>query len=84
MDYAALTPVENFIPPFFDAPELNDDWFKIYHDGSHYIASRCRKSEYRHSPHRSGRDAFDLLFDSLYKAGMAENRRGEAAQQKLL
>ena len=59
---------------FFEEPKL----CKIYNDGGHYIATRCYRSQMRAAPHKTQRDAIDILFDGLYKTAMQEDLRKDA------
>lgn len=79
MSYANLIPVPDneFNPFFFDEPQPPvETYYKIYHDGGHYIATRCgckRKTV----PHRHSREDIDILFDSLYTAAMQDGLKGD-------
>ena len=52
MDFATLTPVEGFSVPFFDdiptvPPMPKKDYYKIYHDGGHYVAIERKYIEHK-------------------------------------
>ena len=52
--------------PFFfydDVPQ--EAWYKIYNDGSHYVASRIFRSQVKPKAKARSRTDFDILFDSL-------------------
>ena len=62
--------------PFFfydDVPQ--EAWYKIYNDGSHYVASRIFRSQVKPKAKARSRTDFDILFDSLYLAAMQEGLR---------
>lgn len=61
--------------PFFSEPAK---LCKVYHDGGHYIATRCYRSQLKPAPHKTSREAIDILFDSLYSSGQRDELRGEA------
>lgn len=80
MSYANLIPVPDseFNPFFFDEPQppVETPYYKIYHDGGHYIATRCgckRKTV----PHKHSREDIDILFDSLYATAMQDGLNGD-------
>ena len=49
-----------------DNPFAETHMYKIYHDGSHYVATRVVKSQVKRMPKRPKDTAFDIAFDSLY------------------
>lgn len=62
--------------PFFfydDVPQ--EAWYKIYNDGSHYVASRIFRSQVKPKAKARSRTDFDILFDSLYLTAMQEGLR---------
>lgn len=80
MNYANLIPVSDneFNPFFFGESEqpAEKPYYKIYHDGGHYIATRCgckRKTV----PHKHSREDIDILFDSLYVTAMQDSLKGD-------
>lgn len=80
MNYANLIPVSDneFNPFFFGESEqpAEKPYYKIYHDGGHYIATRCgckRKTV----PHKHSREDIDILFDSLYVTAMQDGLKGD-------
>ena len=80
MNCANLIPVSDneFNPFFFGESEqpAEKPYYKIYHDGGHYIATRCgckRKTV----PHKHSREDIDILFDSLYATVMQEGLKGD-------
>ena len=71
MNYAGLTPVHDseFTPKirFFGEPLKDGEaYYKIYHDGGHYVATRCQRSLYKPAERKTVREDIDILFDSLY------------------
>ncbi|MDE6398776.1 MAG: hypothetical protein K2L51_05590 [Clostridiales bacterium] len=82
MDFATLTPVEVFSMPFFDdmptvPPMPANDYYKIYHDGGHYVAidssGYCKRKQYGVRD-RKKKD-IDILFDSMYEQARKEGLR---------
>ena len=57
--------------PFFDcfeSPE-GENWFKIYNDGGHYVATPVKRTRMPGKRTNYGKNELDLLFDSLYDNG---------------
>lgn len=53
--------------PFLDEPaQPTKQFYKIYHDGGSYIATRCFRSQLKRKGNSHSREAIDILFDSLY------------------
>lgn len=80
MNYANLIPVSDneFNPFFFGESEqpAEKPYYKIYHDGGHYIATRCG-CKCKTVPHKHSREDIDILFDSLYNAAMQDGLKGD-------
>ena len=69
MDLIPLTTEEErFL--FFETKPPDEMYYKIYHDGGHYVGTLCTfsKRKYRHT--RKASEAIDILFDSLYLNGL--------------
>lgn len=80
MNYANLIPVSDneFNPFFFGESEqpAEKPYYKIYHDGGHYIATRCG-CKCKTVPHKHSREDIDILFDSLYATAMQDGLKGD-------
>lgn len=72
-------PDDGFNPFFFDEPlaPVETPYYKIYNDGGHYIATRCYRSQLKHTPRKRIREDIDILFDSLYSAAMQDGLKGD-------
>ena len=70
MDLIPLTKEEEkFL--FFDEIQPPDEmYYKIYHDGGHYVGTLCTVSQKKHKRTRKPSEAIDELFDSLYYNGL--------------
>ena len=70
MDLIPLTKEEEkFL--FFDEIQPPDEmYYKIYHDGGHYVGTLCTVSQKKHQRTRKPNEAIDELFDSLYYNGL--------------
>lgn len=76
MNTVVLTPYEGNDCPFFFGDEIPEEaWYKIYNDGSHYVATRVLPSQKRPPEHIRSNEAFDILFDSLYYAALKDGLR---------
>ena len=91
-----LTPYEGDCPfPFFfdetpDIPEVPDvpeppaeAWYKIYNDGSHYVATRVLPSKKKPAAHSRTNEAVDILFDSLYYAALKDGLKDTRVDKPL-
>lgn len=90
MSTAVLTPYDgNDCPfPFFnnlpETPEIPDEaWYKIYNDGSHYVATRVIPSQKKPPEHAKSNEALDILFDSLYYAALKEGLKDTKCDKPL-
>lgn len=68
--------------PFFDDGLSADGWYKIAHDGGHFVATRIVRSQRKHVGGRQLREDIDICFDSLYAAalrkGLKDTKREKA------
>ena len=69
--------------PFFDEDmPPADGWYKITHDGGHYVATRCMHSNRKHTGGSRKKEDIDICFDSLYTAalrnGLKDTKRESA------
>lgn len=81
MNKPYLTPVEdNFFPFFEENPQVSPQtrWYKIYNDGSNYIASAVVKNERKSKPKIRRREDMAIAFQSLYKKAKKDNLSGIA------
>lgn len=79
------------MPFFFDDPTSNnlivsltdngtpptESYYKIYNDGSHYIATRCTHSPSKPKTHKTEVEDIDILFDSLYNNAVQDGLQGD-------
>ncbi len=71
MNNHGLTPVPDseFTPKtrvIGEPLKSGENYYKIYHDGGHYIATKVEHSFCKHTEYKSLREGIDILFDSLY------------------
>lgn len=68
--------------PFFgDNPQK--EWYKIYNDGGHFIATRIVRSQLKPPTRNYSSEAIDILFDSLYYAAQKQGIRYKKNDDKL-
>ena len=69
-----LTPLESESPfPFFeDIDNEKERWYKIYHDGRHFVGTCVTKSSRKIRGRERVSEDIDLLFDSLFCAALKE------------
>lgn len=82
MQYANTVSKENVFPLFYfddDSAHVPDEaWYKIYHDGGHYVGSLVSKSSQAVSTEkRRSVESIDILFDSLYFSALKKNLNDE-------
>lgn len=57
-------------------------YYKIYHDGGHYVATLCKRSLYKPAERQTSCEDIDILFDSLYfqatKDGLKDTKLDKA------
>lgn len=79
-----LTPLENENPfPFFGEVENEKEkWYKVYHDGRHFVGTFVTKSTQKKQERTRVAEDIDLLFDSLFCAALKEglNDRKKAGE----
>lgn len=87
MNTALLTSYDgNDCPfPFFDsAMDIPDEaWYKIYNDGSHYVATPVYRSQMKPQVTAHTKEASDILFDSLYANAMREGLKDTKCDKPL-
>ena len=66
--------------PFFDGFESleGENWFKIYNDGGHYVATPVKRTRMPGKRTNYGKNELDLLFDSLYDNGTRTGLKKDA------
>ena len=70
-----LQPIKaEYLPFFADAPKALDtrEWYKVYNDGGHYVASKLQKSKRRVYPTMRTREEIDKSFYELYYAAVQD------------
>lgn len=69
-----LTPIENDSPfPFFvENKEDEEKWYKIYHDGRHFVGTYVTKKVERKRERTRTTGDIDELFDSLFCAALKQ------------
>jgi hypothetical protein len=87
MNDIALTPVTDTYGcpfPFFedDAPPA-EGWYKITHDGGHYLATRVAPQKSKHFGGGKVREDIDICFDSLYMAGVRKRLKDTEREKAL-
>ena len=70
MDLIPLTKEEERFLFFDEIQPPKEMYYKIYHDGGHYIGTLCTVSQKKHRRTRKPNEAIDILFDSLYYNGL--------------
>lgn len=79
-----LTPLENDNPfPFFGEVENEKEkWYKVYHDGRHFVGTFVTKSTQKKQERTRVTEDINLLFDSLFCAALKEglNDRKKAGE----
>ena len=60
-----------------DNPFAERHAYKIYHDGSHPVATRIVRSKGKRPPKKPANTAFDIAFDSLYFQAKRKGLRGD-------
>lgn len=73
MAKAYLIPVDIRENPFEEK-----NYYKIYHDGSHPVATRVVRSKGKKPPKKPANTALDIAFDSLYFQGVRQGLKGDA------
>ena len=69
-----LIPIEDGEGTPFD----DKKWYKIYHDGSHHVATRVVRSKGKCLPKRTADNAMDIAFDCLYYQAVRQGLKEEA------
>lgn len=80
MNFADSTLVDDWsdcpLPFFDDTPLLSnvptERYYKIYHDGGHFIATLTARSQMKRTPKNPVRKDIDILFDSLFRAAIRQ------------
>lgn len=97
MQTAAYTPIDEefetnnpFFPYFFEndkyapRPVLTEDcYYKIYHDGGSFIATKCFKSQSARKNKGHKKEEIDYMFDSLYATAMQSGLTGKRSDRAL-
>lgn len=85
MNTATITPLDDWAGcpfPFFDEETPAEGWYKITHDGGHFVATRIFPRQSKHVGKGKTREDIDICFDSLYTAavrkGLKDTKRGKA------
>ena len=60
---------------FFDDSDKLDDYYKIYNDGGHFVATRVFHSQLKPKTAGKPREDIDILFDSLYQYASSNGLR---------
>ena len=60
-----------------DNPFAETHMYKIYHDGSHYVATRVVQSKGKRPPKKPANTAMDIAFDSLYYQAVRRGLKDE-------
>ena len=74
MEKARLIPIENGWGHPFE--ELN--YYKVYHDGGHYVGTRLMRSKSKRPPKKPVDTDMDIAFDSLYLQALRQGFKNEA------
>ena len=79
-----LTPLENDIlfPFFGEVENEKEKWYKVYHDGRHFVGTFVTKSTQKKQERIRVTEDIDLLFDSLFCTALKEglNDRKKAGE----
>ena len=85
MNTATITPLDDWAGcpfPFFDEETPADGWYKITHDGGHFVGTRIFPKQSKHVGKGRSREDIDVCFDSLYMAavrkGLKDTKREKA------
>lgn len=85
MNIATITPLDDWAGcpfPFFDEETPADGWYKITHDGGHFVGTRIFPKRGKHVGKGRSREDIDICFDSLYMAavrkGLKDTKREKA------
>ena len=76
-----LQPIKaEYLPFFADAPKALDtrEWYKVYNDGGHYVASKLQKSKRRVFPTIRKHEEIDKDFYELYYAAVQDGLKDYA------
>ncbi len=76
-----LQPIKaEYLPFFADAPKAPDtrEWYKVYNDGGHYVASKLRKAKKKVYPTMRKREEIEKDFYELYYAAMQDGLKDYA------
>lgn len=74
MDYTNLIPVSDcsiFPFPFFD-DKPQEQWYKVYHDGGHYVATSISHTHCVSVLRKHENKDIDIMFDSLFKSAVQQ------------
>ena len=86
MDTATLIPCDDLdgCPfPFFEDSAPAEGWYKITHDGGHYLATPCVRSQHKHVANGKACEDIDICFDSLYTAGVRKGLKDTKREKAL-
>lgn len=79
-----LIPLENdnLFPFFAEVENEKEKWYKVYHDGRHFVGTFVTKSTQKKQERIRVMEDIDLLFDSLFCAALKEglNDRKKAGE----
>ena len=70
MDLTDLTEEEERLLFFDELAPPDEMYYKIYHDGGHYVGTLCVPQQKKGKRTRGSNEAIDILFDSLYSNGL--------------
>lgn len=88
MNNATLIPLDDTdgcpFPFFDDDMPFADGWYKITHDGGHFVATRCMRSQRKHNTGGvNKKEDIDICFDSLYTAAMRKGLKDTKRESAL-
>ena len=91
MNTATLIPLDDAgdcLLPFFDDAPAADGWYKISHDGGHFVATRVMQRKGKHTGGSKQKEDIDICFDGLYTAalrrGLKDTKRNAAMTDFIL
>ena len=86
MNTPTITPLDDWAGcPFllFGEGSPVDGWYKITHDGGHFLATRVFLKQSKHGGKGKTREAIDICFDSLYTAGVRKGLKDTRRKKAL-
>lgn len=67
---------ENVGKPLLKRELYKEQYFKIYNDGGHYVATLPRNAIFKNKKRTVNNSFFDVVFDTFYLRGLQENLKG--------